>query len=122
MKDKIEVGEFVRTVDGKFGIFDRYSTRKDDSFYKSPFDCFIKLQKRKTPLQCCRDYIANHSFDSKELIEVGDIVEFIDVLNEEVIYIWDKEMLEAVKQDIEEGQTLKSILTKEEFTNRKYKF
>ena len=61
------------------------------------------------------------SEDITDLIEVGDIVELVDVLSQEVIYIWDKEMLEAVKQDIEEGQTLKSILTKEEFMNRKYK-
>ena len=70
----IEVGEYVRTVDGKIAIFDRYSSRKETSIYKSPFNCFIKLQGRKTPLQCHRDFIVNHSFNIIDLIEVGDYV------------------------------------------------
>ena len=70
----IEVGEYVRTVDGKIAIFDRYSSRKETSIYKSPFNCFIKLQGRKTPLQCHRDFIVNHSFNIINLIEVGDYV------------------------------------------------
>ncbi len=118
--DKIEVGEWVRTVDGKFGIFDRYSSRKSSSLYKSPFDCFIKLQNRKTSLQCHRNYIKTHFKNITDLIEVGDIVELVDVLSKEVIYICDNEMLEAVKEDIKEGQFLQSILTHEEFENRKY--
>lgn len=43
----IEVGEYIKTTDGRIGIFDRYSSRKEDSIYKSPFNCFIKLQERK---------------------------------------------------------------------------
>ena len=74
MEEKIEVGEFVRTVDGKFGIFDRYSSRKEDSIYKSPFNCFVKLQNRKTPLQCHRSYIVKHSKNIFKLLESEDIV------------------------------------------------
>lgn len=73
-KEEIGVGEYVRTKDGKIGIFDRYSSRKENSLYKSPFDCFIKIKNRKTPLQCCEDYIVKHS---KQLINVlgkGDII------------------------------------------------
>lgn len=46
----IEVGEYVRTINGEIGIFDRYSSRKENSLYKSPFNCFIKIKNRKTPL------------------------------------------------------------------------
>ena len=67
---EIEVGEFVRTTDGKIGIFDRYSSRKETSLYKSPFNCFVKLQGRKTPLQCHEDYIVKHSKDIIDLVEV----------------------------------------------------
>ena len=70
----IEVNEYVRTKDGKIGIFDRYSSRKENSLYKSPFNCFIKIKNRKTPLQCCEDYIKKHSKQLIDLIEVGDIV------------------------------------------------
>lgn len=69
MKD-IEVGEYVRTKDGKIGIFDRYSSRKENSLYKSLFNCFIKIRNRKTPLQCCEDYIVKHSKQLIDLIEV----------------------------------------------------
>lgn len=32
------------------------------------------MQGRKTPLQCCRDYILKHSKNIIDLIEAGDIV------------------------------------------------
>lgn len=47
-RNEIEVGEYVRTKDGKIGIFDRHSLRKENSLYKSPFNCFIKIRNRKT--------------------------------------------------------------------------
>ena len=71
---EIEVGDYVRTIDGFVGIFDRYSKRPDTSIYKSPFNCFIKLQNRKTPLQSHRDYIVKHSKIISEIVEVGDYV------------------------------------------------
>lgn len=70
----IEEGEYVRTKNGIIGIFDRYSSRKENSLYKSPFNCFIKIGKRKTPLQCCEDYIVKHSKIISEVVEVGDYV------------------------------------------------
>lgn len=70
----IEVNEYVRTKDGIIGIFDRYSSRKENSLYKSPFNCFIKIKNRKTPLQCCEDYIVKHSKQLIDLIKVGDYV------------------------------------------------
>lgn len=73
MKD-IEVGEYVRTADGKIGTFVRYSSRKAESLYKSPADCFIKLGGRKSNLQCFRDYIVKHSKQLIKLIEIGEIV------------------------------------------------
>ena len=125
MEDKIEVGEYVRTIDGKFGIFDRYSTRKDDSLYKSPFNCFIKLQNRKTCLQCCRDYIVNHS---KNLIEVGDYVN-----GHLVVAVYLEGANKYIKLDnsysIENdfsgvriyAEDIKSIVTKEQFESVEYK-
>ena len=70
----IEVNEYVRTKDWIIGIFDRYSSRKENSLYKSPFNCFIKIKNRKTSLQCCEDYIAKHNKIISEVVEVGDYV------------------------------------------------
>ena len=48
-----------------------------------------------------------------DLIEVGDIVFIEDFSGYDFIYINDKEMLEALKQDVKDGVRIKSILTKE---------
>lgn len=118
---EIEVGEYVRTIDGFVGIFDRYSKRPDTSIYKSPFNCFIKLQNRKTPLQCHRDYIVKHSKIISEIVEVGDIVHIKDVLHEDITYIWSEDYLKALKEDIQNGIKLVSILTKEQMQSSEYK-
>ena len=69
MENEIKVNEYIRTTDGKIGIFVRYSSRKDDSIYKSPFNCFIRLQNRKSNMQCCREYIVKHSPNLIDIIE-----------------------------------------------------
>ncbi len=117
---KIEVGEYVRTKDGKIGIFDRYSLRKENSLYKSPFKCFIKIRNRKTPLQCCEDYIVKHSKQLIDLIEVGDILEILcNEISKETntIRIKDIEQLKVIK---EIPKFIKSVMTKEQFKNVSY--
>lgn len=63
----------------------------------------------------------NFSADITDLIEVGDIVEMYDVLNKDVIYIWNKEMLKAVKEDVANGIKIRRILTKEQYEANCYK-
>lgn len=72
-------------------------------------------------MQCCRDYIAFHSKDIIDLIEVGDIVHTRDVLNEHYYYMFDEEMVQATKETIKEGVDLVSIITKEQIKNIEYK-
>ena len=112
----IEIGEYVRTNDGKFGLFNRYSSRKEDSIFKSPFNCFIKMQKRKTDLQCCREYIKSHSKNIIDLIEVGDYVngEKVYKITEALIYLRGKAPCHKSISDI------KSIVTKEQFKQVQY--
>ncbi len=107
---EIEVNEYVRTKDGIIGIFDRYSSRKENSLYKSPFNCFIKIKNRKTPLQCCEEYIVKHSKQLIDLIEDKDILE-IEV-SEEFVEKKDKKKLiqigniytkETLQKDIDNG-------------------
>ena len=126
---EIEVGEYVRTKDGKIGIFDRYSSRKDNSLYKSPFNCFIKIRNRKTPLQCCEDYIVKHSKQLIDLIEVKDVIKYrINNISttletkgyiEGIVDVSDEEMLQRIKN--EKGYKILEILTHEQFEQNSYK-
>ena len=64
--------------------------------------------------------ITKHSENIIDLIEVGDIVEVFDVLHNDIVYIWNEEMLKALKEDIENGIQIKSVTTKEQFNSIKY--
>lgn len=61
-----------------------------------------------------------HSSNIIDVIEVGDIVEIFDVLHNDIIFIWNEEMLKALKEDIENGIQIKSVTTKEQFNSIKY--
>ena len=124
----IEVNEYVRTKNGEIGIFDRYSSRKGNSLYKSPFNCFIKIKNRKTPLQCCEDYIVKHSKQLIDLIVCGDIVnrhliidkyEDLDEYGNDFwcLIIEDDSLL---NRSIRE-ENIKTILTKESYMANYYK-
>ncbi len=117
--DKIEVGEWVRTVDGKFGIFDRYSSRKSSSLYKSPFNCFIKLQNRKTSLQCHRNYIKTHSKNKIDIVEVGDYVngKYVEKIEQ---YKSGKSIVALI--GIIDKKDIKDIVSHEQFESVKYNF
>ena len=125
MEDKIEVNDYVRTKDGKIGIFDRYSLRKENSLYKSHFNCFIKIRNRKSPLQCCEDYIVKHSKQLIDLIEVGDIVKDkynkyeVAFVKEDKIYCNDYNLDDSLITLRE--QDIKAILTREQFEAKCYK-
>lgn len=128
-RNEIEVNEYVRTKNGKIGIFDRYSSRKENSLYKSPFNCFIKIKNRKTLLQCCEDYIVKHSKHLIDLIEVKDIIKYrIDNISttletkgyiEGIVDISDEEMLQEIKRD--KDYKVLEILTREQFEQNSYK-
>lgn len=98
MKDKI----YVRNVFGDIYKVDDVT----DIIYKSDF-----LYNR----------IVNQSNNIIDLIQIGDLVELIDVLNQEIICIWDDEMLKAVRKDIENGLKIGRILTKEKFNQECFK-
>lgn len=127
MEDKIKKEEWVRTADGKIGIFDRYSSRKEESYYKSPFDCFVRLKKRKTPLQCCRDYIIKHSKNIIDLIEVGDYVNEYKIFRIDELEGKSKKIFTVFEQGVTDylrcwnNEDIKSILTKEQYEEICYK-
>ena len=118
IKKDIETGEYVRTKNGKIGVFDRYSSRKENSLYKSPFNCFIKIKNRKTSLQCCEDFIVKHSKQLIDLIEVGDYVNG-KYVKEIKGYENGKSILALI--GIIEEQDIQTILTKESYMANCYK-
>lgn len=115
----INSNEYVRTRDGKIGVFVKYSSRKDDSLYKCPANCFIRLNGRKSDLQCFRDYIANHSKNIIDLIEVGDYVNGsrVDSIEDGFITTEFCENLSVTRLEYE----IKTILTKEQYEANCYK-
>ena len=96
----IEVGEYVRTNTGKI---DKVI---NNNYYMPQY---IECEKDIVD----KENISKHSKNIIDLIEVGDIVFMEDFPGYDFIYINDKEMLEALKQDVKDGVRIKSILTKE---------
>lgn len=106
---EIEVGEYVRTNRG-IGQVLEIKTAKTKMYGRHDVVYRIDI--------CPRMYITDtniikHSNNIIDLIEVGDIVFMEDFSGYDFIYINDKEMLEALKQDVKDGVKIKSILTKE---------
>ena len=49
------------------------------------------------------------------------MVKIFDVLHNDIVYIWSEEMLKALKEDIENGIGIESIVTREQFESMEYK-
>ena len=118
----IEVGEYGRTNFGKIIKFAWYEKEKEILNDKA----VILVDKMRTTTDCFYYFekgecIVKHSKNIIDLIEVGDIVEIFDVLNEDVIYIWNEEMLKALKEDIKNGIGIRRILTHEQYEANCYK-
>ncbi len=102
----VEVGEYVRS---KIGSIGKVTKIEEDKF----------LYENRTLITWVGNVI-KHSKNIIDLIEVGDIVHTRDVLNEDITYIWSKEYLKAIKEDLNNGIKLVDILTFEQYTNNCY--
>ena len=121
--EEIEVGEYVRT---KKGIARRVEDGKFVEIRENGNRMYY-VDTNGTP--CTWEFschiwskdIVKHSKNIIDLIEVGDIVKTYDVLNNDIIYIWSEDMLKALKEDVENGIGIESIVTKEQFAKMEYK-
>ena len=106
---EFEVGEYVRTKDGYiFKIVDI------DNIFIYVDKEVRYIEETNTSIDYIKkSSVVKHSKNIIDLIEVGDIVFIEDFSGYDFIYINDKEMLEALKQDVKDGVRIKSILTKE---------
>lgn len=114
--EEIKVGEYVR-INNDFrlialGIGKVIRINQDIIYVKMNFGL---------PFAFKIENISKHSKNIIDLIEVGDIVFIQDVLNNDFVYIYDDEMLKAVREDIEEGLQITQILTHEQYEENCYK-
>ena len=109
----IKANEYVRTNGGHIGIFQKYEEEGISQW-------FTMLQNG-TLYTTATKAIVKHSKNIIDLIEVGDIVFIQDVLNNDFVYIYDDEMLKAVREDIEEGLEITEVLTHELYEANCYK-
>ena len=121
---EIKVGEYVRTKNGLIGKVNKIELAGSGVRFAGEYlsDTIIQFNDGKVYERRVKDRnIAKHSINLTDLIEIGDIVFIQDVLNNDFVYIYDDEMLKAVKQDIEEGLEIRQILTHEQFEANCYK-
>lgn len=102
---RLNTGEIVRVI----GIKENKSNKKAIYFGIYEQDWFDSMA------------VENFSDNIIDLIEVGDIVHIKDVLHEDITYIWSEDYLKALKEDIQNGIKLVSIVTKEQMASIEYK-
>lgn len=116
----IKVGEYGRTNKGNIFIYANVVDEKGNKL-----DYIIKLvDGRPIKYYLSKDeQIVKHSFNLIDLIEVKDIVVMLDTKfnTKDYIFIDDKEMLKAVKEDLKDRCKLLEVLTHEQFEVNAYK-
>ena len=114
---EIEVNEYVR-INKDFRItcigIGKVVNKNKDTIY-------VKMPNNDLPISFNINSIAKHNKNIIDLIEVGDIVHIKDVLHEDIIHIWSEDYLKALKEDIQNGIKLVSILKKEQMKSIEYK-
>lgn len=117
---EIKVGEYGRTNKGKIFIFAWLENSDEKRYTNKVLLGNGKIFENKFYYFDDGEEIVKHSKNIIDLIEVGDIVHTRDVLNEDITYIWSKEYLDALKEDLKNGIELVDILTFEQYTRNCY--
>lgn len=125
MEDKVEIGEYVRTKDGHIAKHIEKIAKDEDVSDGMLFDNFIYEKYKHIRYSILKEIIAKHSKQIIDLIEIGDLVEFIT--NDEIFFdvkieISSEEHFSKLKERIENNTIkIKAILTKEQYENNCYK-
>ena len=128
--EDIKVGEYVRTRQGRItrlikiafhNVVIGHGLQEYQPYCKFENSYCICADNKKELYEKINTYVVKHSFNLIDLIEVGDIVFIQDVLNNDFVYIYDDEMLKAVKEDVESGLEITEILTHEQYEAKCYK-
>ena len=116
----IEVGEYVRTKDGRIGKLDEiYHAGRGTRHYGEDLDknyYSIKYSDNNEFGRYSDEDIVNHSKSIISLIETGDYVNGQRVIKVSSVSGWID-----TKEDIIHKDNIKSIVTKQQFSNMEYK-
>lgn len=117
------VGEYVRTKDGKIGIFKGYNNNR-----KSQWACKVELQGMKFWKYYAEDYIEKHSKQLIELIANKDILKVKARDSKDILFVGidestsDLVKYEEIIKSIKNGENeLLGILTSQQFDANYYK-
>lgn len=117
---EIEIGEYGRTNKGKIFIFAWLENSDGKRYTNKVLLGNGKIFENKFYYFDDGEEIVKHSKNIIDLVEVGDLVKTKG--EKTIIHIYDIDMLEAVKEDIEEGHfKIESIVTHEQMASIEYK-
>ena len=117
--NKIEVGEYIRTIDGYIRKIDNINTEKRKITIYGEYILDIPYKNSNS---VAKKKIVKHSSNIIDLIEVGDIVRVLDNGYNRKIDLRDEDILQSFKEDLVlENWKLKSIVTKEQFKEMEYR-
>lgn len=124
MGNKIEVGEYVKTKEGR--IAQIKSIDYEAGIYRFDRIIYINDFRMKEDVlynnEMFKKVIVNHSKQLIDLIEVGDIVEIKTGLYSSFKYFVEKEdNLLLLEEKVKQFWNIKTILTKEQFEANCYK-
>lgn len=114
MEDKIEIGEYVRTVYGDIAQYIKEMHKNEDVEDGMIFDDCIYKKHKCIRYSFLKDIIVKHSKDLLDLVEIGDYVN-----GELIIEKWTTR-LESIRSNFYE-EDIEMILTKEKYLNDCYK-
>lgn len=122
MKDKLEVGHFIRTIKG-IGRIEEITEDKTEIYFNCDTGLTISFIKKDFTQEEMAQYY-KHSDNIIDLIEEGDYVNGVEVIGKEFDN-FNKEYLQCGVSDYVictfEVKDIKTILTKEQYENNCYK-
>ena len=126
MKDKLEVGHFIRTIKG-IGRIEEITEDRTEMYFNCDTGLTISFIKKDFTQEEMAQYY-KHSDNIIDLIEVGDYVNGSKVININYDLNYDEDIVESITvfdysiegNDILHNEDIKSIVTKEIFENISY--
>ena len=112
----IEVNEYVRTKDGHIAKYIKKLAKDEDVSDGMLFDSYIYEKHKLIRYQFLKEIIEKHSKQLTDLVKIGDVCMF----ENNCVYIYNNIFLNAVKENVKNGNRLLRILTKEQFEQNSY--
>lgn len=125
MSNEIEIGEYVRTIDGYICKILRKTYSAYRNMYKK--ECYSVDIAINTNYELYKENIVKHSKNIIDLIEVGDYVnggivtDYYFVGNQKVLVLNNEKISYEENENFVPQLAIKTIVTKEQLANMEYK-